>query len=107
MVKACFFSTEGLLTGFEISGHAGGIEGTDIICAAVSSAAYMTANTILEILHLSPEVSLEDGFMKIVLKKEEAEQAQDILQGLKLHLEELSKDYPRNVKVKYGGVQNA
>lgn len=109
MITARFFSTESLLTGFEISGHAGGEEGTDIVCAAVSSATYMTANTILEVLHLNPKVILEedDGFMQVVLNGEEAKRAQDILQGLKLHLSGLSEQYPHNVKVKYGGVRNA
>lgn len=109
MVKATFFSAESLLTGFELSGHAGGEEGTDIVCAAVSSAAYMAANTILEVLHLNPQVTLEDdgGFMKVVLNSEESAQAQDILRGFKLHLEGLSEQYPQNVKVKYGGVRNA
>lgn len=109
MVTARFYSTESLLLGFEISGHAGGEEGTDIVCAAVSSVAYMTANTILEVLHLNPQVTLEDdgGFMKVVLSSEESAQAQDILQGFKLHLEGLSEQYPNNVKVKYGGVRNA
>ena len=40
MIRAVFFEGENG-RGFEISGHAGGNAGTDIVCAAVSSAVYI------------------------------------------------------------------
>ena len=45
MIRAVFFEGENG-RGFEISGHAGGSAGRDIVCAAVSSAVYMAANTV-------------------------------------------------------------
>ena len=55
--------------GFEMSGHSGyGEEGSDIICSAVSSCAYMTANTLTEILGLNPEIEVEDGVYYIDAK---------------------------------------
>ena len=51
--------------GFEVSGHSGyADEGSDIICSAVSSCAYMTANTATEIMGLSPEIEVKDGYNK-------------------------------------------
>ena len=34
-------------------------------------------------------------------------QTEAVLRGLELHLTELSKQYPLNIKVIYGGVKNA
>ena len=49
MIKARFFTEDHLLCGYEISGHSGSAEsGQDVICAFVSSAAYMAANTLSE-----------------------------------------------------------
>ena len=40
---------------FTVKGHSGSANaGEDIVCAAVSSAVYMAANTVTEILGLSP-----------------------------------------------------
>lgn len=44
MIQAEFLMAEGgAAAGFHITGHAGGEAGTDIVCAAVSSAAYLVA----------------------------------------------------------------
>ena len=51
MTKVDFLLHDGLITGFTITDHAEyGEEGSDILCAAISSAAYMTVNTITDIL---------------------------------------------------------
>ena len=34
--------------------------GTDIVCAAVSSAAFLIANTVTEVMHLSAQILVED-----------------------------------------------
>ena len=68
MICAEFFTRpDGDLVGFRISGHSGcGEEGNDIVCAAVSSAAYMTANTVTEILSVwKRSVAAEEGDMLV------------------------------------------
>lgn len=102
-------SSDGLTAAFCIKGHSAMSEaGTDIVCAAVSSAAYLTVNTITDVLKLDPYVEVEDGFLKLVFKtRAQALKAKAVTEGLELHLKGLEKDYPKNVKVKYGGVQNA
>lgn len=97
MIKAKFFNQGDLLTGFEVKGHGGGEAGTDIVCAAVSSAVYMTANTITEILSLDADIKVEDGYLYFEVKP--LSETQAILKGLQLHLISLSKDYPKNIKV--------
>lgn len=89
--------------GFTVSGHSGSeAEGRDIICSAVSSAAYMTANTITEIMCLHPEICEKDGLLSLSLTKSEAFKAADLLNGFKLHLTELSKLYPEFIIVERG-----
>ncbi len=99
MIKVRFFTKDGLLNGFEIKGHSGYEEaGNDIVCAAVSSAAYMAANTITEVIGLKAEIDIDDdGFLKFISVPDS--EAQIILRGLRLHLEALSQDYPENIKV--------
>ena len=67
MICATFRYANGELKGFSLKGHAGGIEGTDIVCAAVSSAAYMTANTLIEICDLPADIDVADGKMSLLL----------------------------------------
>lgn len=97
MIRAVFFEDESKL-GFEISGHAGGKSGTDIVCASVSSAAYMAANTVTEILDITAEIQMDDGFLKFIISNDDVS-AKAIIDGLKLHLTELSKQYPKKIKV--------
>ena len=107
MIKVRFLIGNKQLQGFEISGHAGYAEsGKDIICAFVSSAAYMTANTITDVIRADADAVAGDGTMCVKLNQSN-EQAQAVLRGLELHLTELSKQYPENIKIIYGGVKNA
>lgn len=99
MIKAKFKLAENIITGFEIKGHSGSAEkGQDIICSFVSSASIMTANTITEVIGLNADTKVDDGYLNFDIIGS-ASSAQDILNGLKLHLTELSKDYPDNIKV--------
>ncbi|MBE6819625.1 MAG: ribosomal-processing cysteine protease Prp [Ruminococcaceae bacterium] len=107
MIKVRFSVGNRQLKGFEISGHAMYAEsGSDIVCASVSSAAYMAANTITDVIGADADAAAGDGTMSVTLNQPN-EQAQAVLRGLELHLTELSKQYPQNIKLIYGGVKNA
>lgn len=97
MIRVRFKTADGLLTGFHLSGHAGaGEHGQDIVCAAVSSAAYMTANTITEIVQAPADVAVEDGRMDLTVLAL-TERCQDILSGFRLHIQALQEQYPQRV----------
>lgn len=101
MITVTFNCSGNLICGFEISGHSGfSEEGSDIVCAAVSSAVYMAANTITEILHINADVTENDGFMSLSLSKREAVNSAVVLDGLRLHLTALSEQYTKYIKVK-------
>jgi len=93
----------GDLQGFIINGHANfGDSGEDIVCAAVSSAAYMAANTITEVIHANAEICInQSGMMKVKLLGKEIARSQDILKGFKQHLLSLEEQYPKNIIVNY------
>ena len=96
-----FLSKKESLYGFEIKGHSS-VDANDhegkIVCAAVSSAAYMTANTIIEILGLECETVVDDALMRVKVINP-SQQTSVVLKGLKLHLTELSKQYSKRIKI--------
>ena len=101
MIRAEFYvDRNARIVGYHIKGHAElAKSGEDVLCAFVSSAAYMTANTITEIIGAKAQAEAEDGDMKVTIAERELEACQTILAGLKLHLEETEKQYPDNLKV--------
>ena len=105
MIRAIFTVQDKLVTGFEISGHSGfSKQGSDIICSAVSSAAYMAVNTLTDVQKLDCDVTVNDGFMDLKLSKAEAVAAQVVLNGLLLHLDALSKEYADFIDLKISEV---
>ncbi len=103
MTTAKFLFSDETVISFELSGHSGaGEEGTDIVCSAISSAVYMAANTIIEIMKLTPETVVRDGYMKIQMNLEDARKSKVITDGLYLHLSELQSQYPNNLKLERG-----
>ncbi len=103
MTTAKFLFSDDTVILFELSGHSGAGEcGTDIVCSAVSSAVYMAANTIIEIMKLNPETVVRDGYMKIQMNSEDARKSKVITDGLYLHLSELQSQYPNNLKLERG-----
>lgn len=99
MIKVEFFGTSPNL-GFCISGHSGyAEEGFDIICATVSSAAYMTANTITDVIGAAPELKVKDGYMYLKLRPDDAQRCSDILDGFVLHMLSLSEQYKQYITV--------
>lgn len=91
---------DGLISGFCIVGHSGRAEsGRDVLCAFVSSAAYMAANTITDVIRANAKATDSDGYMRLDVAESDLPRCQDILAGLVLHLEETEKQYPKNLKV--------
>ena len=88
------------MSGFCITGHAGaGSAGEDVVCAAVSSAAYLTANTVTDILHVPAQVHVQEGRMELRLPQEAVALCQTALAGLQLHLQALQEQYPKRIQL--------
>ena len=103
MTTAKFLFSDDTVISFEVSGHSGAGEyGSDIVCSAVSSAIYMAANTIIEIMKLNPEAEVRDGYFKFTMNVDDARKSKTITDGLYLHLSELQGQYPNNLKLERG-----
>ena len=103
MTTAKFLFSGDTIVSFELSGHSGaGESGTDIVCSAVSSAVYMAANTIIEIMKISPETVVRNGYLKLEMNLSDARKSKVITDGLYLHLSELQSQYPNNLKLERG-----
>lgn len=97
MIRVRFHTAKDTILGFTLDGHAGaGVRGEDIVCAAVSSAAYMAANTVIEIIGATANVTVRDGYMQVMLTDKIAD-CQDILSGFQLHLQAMQEQYPKRV----------
>ncbi len=99
MIRAQFWCFGESITGFSLKGHAGaGDFGEDIVCAAVSSAAYMTANTLTEICGANANITVNDGEMSLSLTETDAF-IQKVLEGFFLHMNGLQEQYPKRIQV--------
>ena len=108
MTRVRFSADEKGLYGFEISGHSsedGDDEIGKIVCAAVSSAAYMAANTVTDIIGDKAEIFVDDAVMRFYVKNPSVCTVK-VLEGLRPHLTELSEQYGSNITI-HGGARNA
>lgn len=106
MTSVIFSKEKGRITGFEISDHSDfADQGEDILCASISSAAYMAANTITEVIGVNAYVTEEDEPPRILvilpkeMDMEKDEKCQIVLSGLKFHLKQMSAQYKKYLKV--------
>ncbi len=95
MTKVTFFGKGDTFYGFTVSGHCTANsrdENGKLLCAAVSSAVYMAANTLTEVVGSSCDITEEDGHLSLMVKKE-CDGTQTVLRGLLIHLQQLAEQY--------------
>lgn len=101
MTSVKFFSNGKKLTGFSVKGHSTiscEDEEGKLVCSAVSSAVYMAANTITEIIGDKADIDIDDALMVLRIQNPQ-EVTVTVLEGLKLHLEQLACQYGNSIKV--------
>lgn len=100
MTNAVFYLKDGFITRFKISGHTTNYdcEQGRLVCACVSSAVYLTANTVTDVIFAKADIIEQDGFIDFTLL-DKFNECDVVLKGLKLHLTELSKDYKNFIKI--------
>ena len=104
MTKVEFFTQEDRITGFCVSGHSGyGEEGTDIVCAAVSTAVQMAEATLNDVLGVRAKTRVKADEARITLTlpaaSEEEDAAQAVLAGMMITLCDLRDEYPDYIEV--------
>jgi uncharacterized protein YsxB (DUF464 family) len=100
VVKVTFFKHKDDFKGFEFSGHSDyADEGSDIVCSAVSSAAYLTANNITDFFKVKGAcVTASDGYMKLTAEDDNC--INPLLDGLYTHMLQLQEQYENEIIVK-------
>ena len=84
----------------EITGHSGyDIVGKDIVCSAVSSIVITTINGIISIDNEAIYYDISSDKMVIKVKKSD-DITLKLINNMMDLLKSLSKDYPKNIKVK-------
>ncbi len=87
--------------GFSVKGHSTvnceDFEGK-LVCSAVSSATYLVANTITDVIGDSANIKETDGELQLRAEKA-SEKTMAILDGFKLHMQELEQQYKNRIKV--------
>ena len=103
MISVTFYKDGAEFSGFEFSGHSDYADsGYDIVCSAVSSAAYLTANNITDIFGIKADVTVFDGHMKLTAHK--SDNLNRLIDGLYRHTLQLKEQYPNDIKVKISEV---
>ena len=93
-------NSDGDLLGFYMKGHSGFNDvGEDIVCAAVSSAAYMVANTITDVMNIDADVFVNEGKMHVLVDNKLVPKCKEIFLGLMLHLSSLQEQYEENINI--------
>lgn len=104
MTRVEFFTQEERITGFSISGHSGyGEEGSDILCAAISSAVNLTECIINDVCGTRAKVRVKEDIPSITLTLpaacDDEEIVQAALSGLMVYLIGLRDDYSDYLEV--------
>ncbi len=101
MTNISFLKNGSLITGFKITGHATASaedEKGKLVCSAISSAAYLTANTITDVIGARADIAVSEGEMLLKLL-DGVDSCQVVLKGFRLHVKELSKQFKNYVIV--------
>ena len=106
MITVKFYMSESRITGFECRGHSGfGCRGSDIVCAAVTSAVRLVECTVNDVLGLGAAVGIDNENASVSLRLPEklspgAENTcQTVLTALMVYLTGLKEEYPENIDV--------
>ncbi|MDR3179062.1 MAG: ribosomal-processing cysteine protease Prp [Oscillospiraceae bacterium] len=104
IIVAKLLIKDNMFLGFDVNGHSEHSEPGeyDIVCAAVSSAACMAANTITGVLLVKAHVSLEknNGALYFRALSGDLKATHDVLKGFEIHLLEIAKEYSNSLLVK-------
>lgn len=107
MTTVTFHSEGDRIVGFDVVGHSGYAEaGSDIVCAAVSSAVNLADAVVNTVLGLSASVKTDPAKAAVFfhlpggLSDTDEATCQNLLTGMMVYLSELHGEYPEFLEVK-------
>ncbi len=99
MIKIYIFKDDKFINGFQVKGHSRFAEsGKDIVCSAVSAVTQMTVKGLDEVLGLKTNLTIEDGYLQVLLDENRLD-AQVLMLTLEKTLEDIQNQYPKFVKM--------
>ncbi|MBE6650767.1 MAG: ribosomal-processing cysteine protease Prp [Ruminococcaceae bacterium] len=105
MIKAVFYKTDKVYTGFSLAGHAMfELDGPDVLCAAVSGMTNLVINTITEVFKVDFAVVIDGDSATIDANVEKISMSAEfavsgVIEGFMLQLSDLEEQYPDNLEV--------
>ena len=106
MTTITFLTEESRIIGFDAMGHSGYSEaGSDIVCAAITSAIRLIDATVNTVMGLCASVKVNEADASISfrlpggLAPTAESTCQNLLTGLMVYLAELHDEYPDNIEV--------
>ncbi|MBQ4582783.1 MAG: ribosomal-processing cysteine protease Prp [Oscillospiraceae bacterium] len=106
MTTITFLTEESRIIGFDAMGHSGYSEaGSDIVCAAITSAVRLVDATVNTVMGLCASVKVNEADASISfrlpggLAPTAESTCQNLLTGLMVYLAELHDEYPDNIEV--------
>ncbi|MGL4534131.1 MAG: ribosomal-processing cysteine protease Prp [Fusobacteriaceae bacterium] len=104
MIKIEIFKKDGSIVRYRATGHAEyANHGEDIVCAASSTALQFPLAGITEVLGIFPRFELADGNIEVDLRgvdyRGKDNEINILLNSMYLMLRELTKEYPKNLKL--------
>ena len=104
MTRCEFFTENERITGFSVSGHSGYSEaGSDIVCAAISTAVTMAEATINEVCGAKAKVRVKEEDARVTLTLptscDEEDTIQAVLAGMMVYFIDLRDQYPDYIEV--------
>ena len=103
MIKINFYQKQNCIVKFTMDGHAGFSEGDDIVCAAASSAMWMTVNGIENVAKVHCGYEQGDGHVFFVLpddlNESEIQKTNLLLKSFLIYIKELEEQYPDYIKL--------
>lgn len=93
-------NTEGLISSYEIKGHADYAQaGFDIVCAAVSALTQAAANGLSEHLKREVDCFCIDGELKVNLTQAPDDLTEAVLATMLMALQDIAEQYPKRVRI--------
>ena len=105
MTTIVFYRTEEGILGFKAQDHAGyAPEGSDIVCAAISALTQTTVVGLNEVVGVSCQWEMDDGFLSCFLPRDlsqdQWEQSQIVLETLFKGLAAIRTDYDEYLSIR-------
>ncbi|MGL5718610.1 MAG: ribosomal-processing cysteine protease Prp [Paraclostridium sp.] len=102
MIKVKYYHNDDfILKGFCLKGHADFAEiGYDIVCSAVTSNAVAVINSLSTLQKVEFETVIgSEGHIECIVKDKHLNEAQLLLQHFQLAINEIKREYPKNIKI--------